>query len=91
MTDHKLDRSLAIALVVAQASAVLVLSAGSVSAAASAPGEWVIGPRAHDVLITFDGRTSARHLASVLRTLTQKKTRASFFIAGAWVASHKKM
>jgi peptidoglycan/xylan/chitin deacetylase (PgdA/CDA1 family) len=91
MTDLKLNRGLAIALVVAQAGAVLVLGAGSVSAAGAPPSEWVIGPRAHDVLITFDGRTSSSHLASLLRTLTHKKTRASFFIPGSWVASHKKM
>jgi N-acetylmuramoyl-L-alanine amidase len=90
MTGHKTHRGLAIALVVAQVAAVMVLGAGQASAAGLVPSEWVIGPRSHDVIITFDGRTNSRHLMALLRTLTQKKARASFFIQGSWIAAHRK-
>jgi N-acetylmuramoyl-L-alanine amidase len=84
-------KKLSIALVVTQvAAALMVLGAAPANASGLSAGEWVIGPRSHDVIITLDGRTSARHVAALLHVLKQKKARASFFLPGSWIASHER-
>lgn len=86
-----MHRQLAIAVVIAQAAAlVAIVEVTPASASALSAAEWVIGPRAHDVIITLDGRTSAHHVRAVLKILKEKKARASFFIPGSWIASHEK-
>jgi peptidoglycan/xylan/chitin deacetylase (PgdA/CDA1 family) len=91
MTAHAMHRKLSVALVVTQVAALLaVLGATPAHATALSAGEWVIGPRSHDVVITLDGRTTARHVDALLRVLEQKKARASFFLPGSWIASHEK-
>jgi cell wall hydrolase len=92
MMAPRMFKRLSVALVTAQIAAVFVVGAAAPASASSlAPSEWVIGPHSHDVIITFDGRTSSRHLRAILHTLRHKKARASFFLPGSWVASHRKV
>jgi peptidoglycan/xylan/chitin deacetylase (PgdA/CDA1 family) len=83
-------RNLSLALVIAHFGGMVLLWMGPANAADISPSEWVIGPHAHNVLITFDGHTSPRHLRQLVRTLTRKNARASFFMPGSWIASHRK-
>jgi len=77
-------------------SLVVVLLAGATvvanpvpASAAVPPSEWVIGPQAPVVMITFDGQARAKQFLSIKETLKEKKTKASFFISGQWVQFHK--
>lgn len=68
-----------------------VLSFAPAHAARSVrPSEWVIGPHKHVVMLTIDGQTGRRHMLSVVRKLQRKGAAASFFIAGKWVARHRR-
>jgi len=60
------------------------------AAASVAPGEWVIGPKARAVFLTFNGQTRGKHLDQILKTLKAKNVRGSFFISGSWIDHHPK-
>jgi peptidoglycan/xylan/chitin deacetylase (PgdA/CDA1 family) len=90
MTDRaKSYCRLSLVLVIIQLAGLMVLM-GPANAASIPPSEWVIGPHGREVLITFDGRTSPRHLRQIVRRLKGKNAHASFFIPGSWISSHRK-
>jgi len=83
------SKRLAVALIAAQVAA--LLSVGSpVSAAGSyPPTEWVIGPEARVVMLTFNGSPRARSFLKILETLESKNAKATFFLPGSWVQHHQ--
>ncbi|MFN2390062.1 MAG: polysaccharide deacetylase family protein [Actinomycetota bacterium] len=81
-------RSLALAVLLAQASALVVMGAPVARAGSLPPSEWVIGPMDRVAFLTFDGPTTGDDLAAVLDVLDRKGARASFFLSGAWVSGH---
>ena len=76
---------------VAALTAALLPAGGPVAAATAVPpSEWVIGPQKKVALITFDGVTSTTALASLVKTLSTQRAKASFFLPGRWVEAHRK-
>lgn len=71
------------------AALAVVLGPAPQASAGVPPSEWVIGTHSRVVYLTFNGQTQAKHLLQVQDTLDAKGARASFFIPGRWVASHK--
>ena len=66
----------------------LAVGATPALAAALPPSEWVVGPHQQVALITLDGQAKAKYVTAVLKTLHEKKAKASFFVAGEWVKDH---
>lgn len=83
-----LRRSSSLALTLALVGSLLAAGAQSVAAATFPPSEWVIGPHQPLALITFDGQAKPEYVANVLSTLKAKRAKASFFMAGRWIAAH---
>lgn len=79
-----------ITVTLALACSLLTAGAQGVGAATFPPSEWVIGPHQPIALITFDGQTKVKYLGKVLDSLKDKGAKASFFMAGRWVAAHPK-
>lgn len=86
-----LRRMSSITVTLTLVGSILAAGAQGVAAASFPPSEWVIGPHKPLVLITFDGQTKTKYLANVLATLKSKGAKASFFMAGRWVAAHPKI
>ncbi len=57
--------------------------------AAVPPSEWVIGPQAPIVMITFDGQARAKQFLQIKEKLEENRANASFFISGQWVEHHQ--
>ena len=86
---QRLRRLGAASAVLGLATSIVVGAPTGVSAADFPPSEWVVGPNQPVVLITFDGHTKSRYLDKVLATLEDKGAKASFFMAGRWIDSHR--
>jgi peptidoglycan/xylan/chitin deacetylase (PgdA/CDA1 family)/lipoprotein-anchoring transpeptidase ErfK/SrfK len=71
----------------------LLVAAPAVPAGAAAlpPSVWVIGPHDKVVFITLEGQTNPGQVADVLRVLKSENAEASFFMAGSWIAKHRKL
>ncbi len=83
-------KTLAAAMVGAQLGALLAASSPVRAAAVYPPSEWVIGPQARVVMLTFNGAIKPQGFSKVLQTLKDGNARASFFLPGYWVRHHKK-
>jgi len=81
---------LRLVLVLSLMAGLVPVLSGSVAAASLPPSEWVVGPYQPVAFITFEGRTRKRQLVDVMTTLTRKQARATFFISGKWLSSHRK-
>jgi peptidoglycan/xylan/chitin deacetylase (PgdA/CDA1 family)/lipoprotein-anchoring transpeptidase ErfK/SrfK len=77
------------ALVTVQVAAMLSMAQTPASAATFGPTEWVIGPEARVVMLTFNGSPRARAFLETLETLESKNAKATFFLPGSWVEHHK--
>ena len=80
----------AIALVALQVAALLSVAQTPAAAAATfGPTEWVIGPEARVVMLTFNGAPRARTFLKILETLESKNAKATFFLPGSWIQNHQ--
>lgn len=82
-------RKLLVPALVAVLLAALTASAPSASAASFGPTEWVIGPQAKVVMLTFNGAPRASAFIKILEKLEAKNANATFFLPGAWVEHHQ--
>jgi N-acetylmuramoyl-L-alanine amidase len=72
-----------------QVGALLALGGPASAAPAFPPSEWVIGPEARVVMLTFNGGPRPMVFEEILATLETKNAKASFFLPGSWVEHHQ--
>ena len=84
-----MKRTLSRFLALAMLAGATVVANPLPASAALPPSEWVIGPNAPVVMITFDGQARAKQFLKIKETLEEKRAKASFFISGQWVQFHR--